>query len=87
MRHQRRARDVARALTPCLTKRRRSCSKRYYADRISADLALARIRARGRALGKDPVRSYRCPHCGGWHLTSVPARRTGGEARALEATA
>lgn len=71
MHHHRHALTVARALTP-VTERRRSCGKRWYADRIAADLALARIRAWGRALHKDPVRSYHCPGCDGWHLTSVP---------------
>jgi hypothetical protein len=71
--HHRHARAIARALVP-VSLRRRSCGKRWYADRIAADLALALIRARGRALGKDPARSYLCPRCDGWHLTSVPAR-------------
>ena len=73
MHHHRHARTVARALTP-VTERRRSCGKRWFDDRIAADLALARIRAWGRAHHKDPVRSYSCPGCGGWHLTSAPRR-------------
>jgi hypothetical protein len=73
MYHHRHTRTVARALAP-VTERRRSCGKRWYDDRIAADLALARIRTWGRALSKEPVRSYLCPGCGGWHLTSVPGR-------------
>lgn len=73
MHHHRHALTVARSLAP-VTERRRSCGKRWYEDRIAADLALARIRTWGRAMRKDPVRSYRCPGCDGWHLTSVPAR-------------
>lgn len=71
MHNRRHARAVARALAPA-PQFRRSCGKRFYADRISADLSLAAIRARGPALSKDPVRSYPCPRCNGWHLTSVP---------------
>lgn len=75
MHHHRQARAVARALT-LAPLRRRSCGKRHYADRIAADLSLAMIRARGPARGNDPVRSYSCPSCGGWHLTSIPTWRT-----------
>lgn len=73
MHHHRHARAVSRTLAP-VPLRPRSCGKRWYGDRIAADLALARIRTWGRAMGKDPVRSYHCPGCDGWHLTSVPAR-------------
>lgn len=73
MHHHRHALNVARALAP-VTERRRSCGKRWYGDRIAADLALARIRTWGRVMRKDPVRSYHCPGCDGWHLTSVPDR-------------
>lgn len=77
MHHHRYARAITRVLHPAPT-RRRSCGKRWYGDRIAADLALARIRARGQALGKDPVRSYLCPGRDGWHLTSAPrCRQTG----------
>jgi hypothetical protein len=92
MHHHRHTRTVACALTP-VTERRRTCGKRWYGDRIAADLALARIRAWGRALGKDPMRSYSCPGCGGWHLTSVPGRspvprpRTGPESEPWERAA
>ena len=72
--HHRDARD-ARALTP-VPLRPRSCGKHWHGDRISADLALAQIRARGPALAKEPVRSYLCPGCGGWHLTSAPTWRS-----------
>jgi hypothetical protein len=53
MHHHRHALTVARTLIP-VTERRRSCGKRWYEDRIAADLALARIRAWGRAMRKDP---------------------------------
>jgi hypothetical protein len=54
MHHHRHALTVARALTP-VTERRRSCGKRWYADRIAADPAPARIRTWGRVMRKDPV--------------------------------
>lgn len=72
MHHHRLNRTVHRALQPQLVSQR-SCGKRRFPDRIAADLSLALIRAQGRARGKDPVRSYPCPDCDGWHLTS---RRT-----------
>jgi len=74
MHHHRPARS-ARCTWVCAVPRRRSCGKRFYADRISADLSLAVIKARGRVRGKEPIRSYACPRCGGWHLTSAPRRR------------
>ncbi|OLT18608.1 hypothetical protein BJF78_00260 [Pseudonocardia sp. CNS-139] len=75
MHHHRQARAVT-AFAPA-AERRRSCGKRWYADRIAADLALALIRSRGRARTKDPVRSYHCPTCDGWHLTAIPVWRSG----------
>lgn len=75
MHHQRVARAVELALFPNRTSRQVSCGKTRFVDRIAADLALARIRAHGRARGKEPIRSYCCPRCHGWHLTSAPPRR------------
>lgn len=72
MHHHRLARAVHRSMLVHPVPQR-SCGKRRYGDRIAADLSLALIRSRGRVRGKDPVRSYRCPICEGWHLTS---RRT-----------
>ncbi|MFL1379381.1 hypothetical protein [Nocardiopsis protaetiae] len=49
----------------------RSCGKRWFKDRISAELALAAIRHHGEdRTDKMPRRSYECPACKGWHLTS-----------------
>ncbi|CAM5606564.1 hypothetical protein SAVIM338S_05530 [Streptomyces avidinii] len=78
MHHQRKARAIQRALRPCRPNRQISCGKTWFADRIAADLSLARISAHGRASGKEPIRSYLCPRCHGWHLTSAPVRRVHG---------
>ncbi|MDN5914616.1 MAG: hypothetical protein L0I76_05830 [Pseudonocardia sp.] len=72
MHHHRLAQAVHRS-THVRPVPQRSCGKRRYEDRIAADLSLALIRRHGRVRGKDPVRSYLCPSCDGWHLTS---RRT-----------
>ena len=45
------------------------CVKRRYRDQEAANDELAHIKAHTRGY-KAPARSYRCPHCGGWHLTS-----------------
>lgn len=71
MHHHRLARATQRALCPRRPRPVRSCGKRRFDDRIAADLALALIRSRGLALSREPVRSYGCPECGGWHLTSI----------------
>lgn len=49
-----------------------ACGKVRFTTRAKADAALLQIRKQGerRAAGKKPVRSYACPHCNGWHLTS-----------------
>ncbi|WP_306369114.1 hypothetical protein [Nocardiopsis sp. CC223A] len=55
--------------------RPRSCGKRWFKDRISAELALAAIRHHGRDRSdRMPRRAYECPDCRGWHLTSKPER-------------
>jgi hypothetical protein len=49
-----------------------SCSKRRYTSRAKAEHARVRITNTMRGRGEDriPRRSYVCPDCGGWHLTS-----------------
>ncbi|GAA1593756.1 hypothetical protein GCM10009678_89940 [Actinomadura kijaniata] len=46
-----------------------------FRDRIAATLALATIQRNDRP-GRDKLeaRVYRCPSCGGWHLTSGKSR-------------
>lgn len=47
------------------------CRKRRYRDEIAAKLALATIQRKDKARrSKSERRAYRCPLCGGWHLTS-----------------
>jgi hypothetical protein len=46
------------------------CAKRAYRDEIAAKVAMARIAQVGEAREKAPARSYRCPRCHRWHLTS-----------------
>lgn len=48
-------------------------SKRRYRDEIAAKLALAELDRKDKA-GHTERRAYRCPQCGGWHLTSKPLK-------------
>lgn len=52
---------------------RRTCGKRRYRDKVTAEIALAKIWARdtGRS-EKMPRRAYECGLCDGYHLTSQP---------------
>lgn len=58
-----------------------STGKIEYLSPGSADKALRKIRkrarrSRGTRYGRTPIRFYRCPECGHWHLTSEPRRDT-----------
>jgi hypothetical protein len=55
------------ARKPCKT------GKQRFPDRVAADTSMAEIRQRS---DRDvvPTRSYQCPFCRGWHLTSKPGR-------------
>ena len=50
--------------------------KLRYRDRLEAQLALLRVSTDDDPRRKEK-RSYQCPHCHGWHLTSQarPTRR------------
>lgn len=55
--------------------RSKRCSKRRYATEIEAKLEIARFQHMDDPRrGKIPCRAYKCPNCGGWHLTSAPQR-------------
>lgn len=50
----------------------RSCDrKKRYASERAANHAASHYQL----LGVGILRSYDCPHCGGWHLTSKPKHR------------
>lgn len=49
-----------------------------YRDRIAAELALVSTGKNDQRRAKNEHRSYRCPDCKGWHLTS----RNGGSGAA-----
>ncbi len=46
--------------------------KKAYRHSGAADRALRTIRRLGERREKKPVRSYPCPGCGRWFLTSMP---------------
>lgn len=47
------------------------CQKVRYRDRIAALLAMASWQHKdGSRRTNTEARAYRCPDCGGWHLTS-----------------
>lgn len=48
------------------------CVKVTYLNKKDANRALKTISESNRrnTKGKKPIRSYECPHCGFWHLTS-----------------
>jgi len=56
----------------------RCSEKKRYATRMAAESALGVARAQWRRKPTravaPPVRVYRCPVCGEWHLTHLPER-------------
>lgn len=46
--------------------------KRRYITRTQADAALGRIWSTPRSGRRLETRTYHCPTCNGWHLTSKP---------------
>lgn len=54
------------------------CRKRYYPSKRAAKLALQHVKPVRRLQGKLHIEAhtYRCPLCGGWHLTHLePGKR------------
>jgi hypothetical protein len=47
-----------------------TCGKTAYPNRPEAERALRWIRRHRNQREQVPVRSYRCPDCGEWHLTA-----------------
>lgn len=56
------------------------CSKKAYITRKEAKDALKKIRA-DKSTSKKPIRSYECPKCSYWHLTSKPLEKFSQEAK------
>lgn len=52
-------------------RRCRTSGKHRFKDSIAAKIALAEIRRIDRPTAHEQS-AYRCPSCGGWHLTSRP---------------
>lgn len=46
-----------------------SCDKKKFGSELEAHMALEDIRTR-KIRDKTPIRSYKCPVCGSYHLTS-----------------
>jgi hypothetical protein len=47
-----------------------------YWSELKAKIALASTRRPGAPGRREECRTYRCPDCHGWHLTSLRKRRT-----------
>lgn len=52
----------------------RKTGKRSYRTRREADADITRFRGRS---GRQPVRSYQCDACFGFHITAQPRTRSG----------
>ena len=52
--------------------KKRPCVKKAFETKEAAIVRLAEIALNKTVTGKKPVRSYRCPFCKNWHLTSIP---------------
>lgn len=68
------AADAARRFPGARLVRPASCGKIAYPDYASAQYSLTCIALSGEQRDKTPVRAYRCPACGFWHLTSTVTR-------------
>lgn len=52
-----------------------ACGKATYSSKPEADRVMARIRRKPNQREDRPCRSYRCPTCKGWHLTSNHSKK------------
>jgi hypothetical protein len=68
------AADAARWFPGARLVRPAFCGKVAYPDHTSAQYALTCITLGGEQRDKTPVRTYLCPACGFWHLTSMAAQ-------------
>jgi hypothetical protein len=46
------------------------CGKVEYFSKTESDIALIHLRSKSKAAGRGEIRSYHCPDCKSWHLTS-----------------
>ena len=49
---------------------KRECTKVAYGTELEAYMALETIQQKGKIMETTPIRSYECPYCGKYHLTS-----------------
>lgn len=49
---------------------KRECTKVAYGTELEAYLALETIQNKGKIMETTPIRSYLCPYCNKYHLTS-----------------
>jgi hypothetical protein len=48
-----------------------TCRKRRFRDKVAADLAITKRQRNDQRRERTEVRSYLCPSCHKWHLTSM----------------
>lgn len=65
-------------------------NKDRFPNKLECDLAIVDIQRsnnhhRHRKFRDEPVRSYQCGHCGGWHMTSKAADLESPDRRSLTA--
>ncbi|GAA4768200.1 hypothetical protein [Citricoccus nitrophenolicus] len=55
------------------------CKKKKFPTRGAADMFITAWNANGQQETLRPMRSYPCPHCSQWHITSSTQRSSGGQ--------
>jgi hypothetical protein len=64
-----------------MSRQRRNCGGRQrlaFDKEEEAQSFLDREAHRNRVTGQTPIRSYRCPRCHRWHVTSKPRKASNG---------